>query len=374
MSALLMSRRALITGGAGFIGSYVADELLARGFAVRAIDMLLPHVHGPDRRRPACLDARVELIAGDIRDPDIMRHALEGVDVVYHLAARGNVGQSMYDVDYTSINKHGTAVLLEALIRRPVERLIVASSMSIYGEGLYRDSAEQIHDHVHRTPAQLMLEQWDPRTSDGRTLSPVPTPETKTPSPGSLHALSQYNKERMCLLVGSAYRIPTVVLRFFNVYGPRQTLGNANAGVLAIAARLLNDSRPLVFEDGLQRRDFVHVRDVATACCLALEVDAAAGGVFNIGSGNATTIREVAERMARVLGKSIAPEITGDHRVGDIRHCTADIALARTVLGYQPRIELDEGLTELASWLATQQSVDRVATRRIVLGAEELAV
>jgi dTDP-L-rhamnose 4-epimerase len=376
MSPAHMSRRALITGGAGFIGSYVADELLARGFAVRALDALLPQVHGPERRRPGYLDDEVELIPGDVRDRDVVRRALERVDVVYHLAARVGVGQSMYEVaEYTSVNNHGTAVLLEALIARPVERLVVASSMSIYGEGLYRDSDEQIHDHVQRTTDQLARDEWDPRASDGRPLIPVPTPETKNPSLASLYALSKFDQERMCLLVGSAYRIPTVALRFFNVYGPRQALSNPYTGVLAIfAARLLNGSPPLVFEDGLQRRDFVHVRDVATACRLALEVDAAIGGVFNIGSGHAMSIREVAEHMARVMNKPIAPKMTGEYRVGDIRHCTADIGLARRVLGYQPQIEFDAGLAELAGWLATQEAVDRVDAMRAELSTRGLAV
>jgi dTDP-L-rhamnose 4-epimerase len=371
-----MSRRVLITGGAGFIGSYVADELLVRGFHVRALDALLQQVHGPDRRRPAYLDPNVELITGDVRDPSAVRRALEGVDVVYHLAARVGVGQSMYEIaEYTSVNNEGTAVLLEALIERPVQRLVVASSMSVYGEGLYRDSQEQVHDHVQRTADQLARDEWDPCASDGRPLIPVPTPETKAPSLASIYALSKYDQERMCLMVGSAYRIPTVALRFFNVYGPRQALSNPYTGVLAIfASRLLNGSPPLVFEDGLQRRDFVHARDIATACRLALEVHGAAGGVFNIGSGHAMTIREVAERMARVLDRPIAPRLTGEYRVGDIRHCTADIGLARRVLGYQPRIDFDEGLAELADWLATQNATDHVDTMRAELAARGLAV
>jgi dTDP-L-rhamnose 4-epimerase len=371
-----MSRRVLITGGAGFIGSYVADELVVRGYKVRALDSLLSQVHGPDGRRPAYLNADVELLEGDVRDPDTVRRALEAVDVVYHLAARVGVGQSMYEIaEYTSVNNHGTAALLEALIERPVERLVVASSMSVYGEGLYRDAGEQIHDRVQRTPDQLARDEWDPRGADQTPLFPVPTPETKTPSLASIYALSKYDQERMCLMVGSAYRIPTVALRLFNVYGPRQALSNPYTGVLAIfASRLLNGRAPLVFEDGLQRRDFVHARDVATAFRLALEIDGAVGGVFNIGSGSAITIREVAERMARVLERDLRPRITGDYRVGDIRHCTADIGLARRVLGYHPRVEFDAGLAELADWLATQPAVDRVDTMRAELATRGLAV
>lgn len=375
MSPALMSRRALITGGAGFIGSHVADELLSRGFAVRVLDALLPQLHGPERRRPAYLDANIELIPGDIRDREVVRRALEGVDVVVHLAARIGVGQSMYEVaEYTSVNNHGTAVLLEALIAQPVERLVVASSMTIYGEGRYRDPEERIYDHVQRTQDQLARDDWEPRTSNGRELFPVPTPETKIPSIASLYALSKYDQECMSLLVGSAYQIPTVVLRFFNVYGPRQVLANPYTGLLAMfAARLLTGSPPLVFEDGLQRRDFVHVRDVAMACRLALEVDAAVGGIFNIGSGQTLTIGEVAERMGRVMGHPIFPKTTGKHQIGDIRHCTADIGLARGVLGYQPQIDVDAGLTELADWLAKQDSVNRIETMRAELAARGLS-
>jgi dTDP-L-rhamnose 4-epimerase len=370
-----MSRRALITGGAGFIGSHLADELLRHGWNVRALDALLPQVHG-ERGRPTYLAGEVELQVGDVRDPDAVRRALDGVDVVYHFAARVGVGQSMYELaEYTSVNNVGTAVLLEALIERPVQRLIVASSMSIYGEGLYRDADEHVHTAVARTPEQLANGQWDPIGADGRPLSPVPTPENKPPTLASLYALSKYDQERMCLMVGQAYKVPTVALRFFNVYGPRQALSNPYTGVLAIfASRYLNDKPPLVFEDGHQRRDFVHVRDVATACRQALEVENATGGVYNIGSGRAFTIREIAERMARVLGKDIEPTMTGQARVGDIRHCSADIGLARRVLGYRPQVELDEGLAELAEWLVTQQPDDRVDTMHAELSSRGLAL
>jgi dTDP-L-rhamnose 4-epimerase len=371
-----MNRRVLITGGAGFIGSHVADELLARGHRVRVLDALIPQVHGGERKRPGYLAADVELVEGDIRDRSTVQRALDGVDVVFHLAARVGVGQSMYELaEYTGVNNHGTAVLLEALIERPVRRLIVASSMSVYGEGLYRDDAEQIHEGVQRTVELLVRGEWEPRGGTGRPLTPVPTPEWKSPTLASLYALSKYDQERMCLMIGSAYKIPTVALRFFNVYGPRQALSNPYTGVLAIfASRIVNGNPPLVFEDGRQQRDFVHVRDVAAACRLALEVEAAAGGVFNIGSGKAMTIREVAERTGRVLGRELPPQITGQYRVGDIRHCTADVGLARRVLGYEPRIDFDTGLTELASWLATQEAVDRVETMHAELAARGLAL
>jgi len=372
-----MSKHILITGGAGFIGSHLVDELLDYGYCVRALDLLAPQVHGSERQRPAYLDAEVELIVGDVRDPEMVRRALRGIDAVYHFAAAVGVGQSMYEItQYTSINNLGTAVLLEALVERPVERLIVASSMSLYGEGLYRAANGTVNAEAHRTSLQLQAGDWEVRDNQGGLLTPTPTPETKTPAPSSVYALSKYDQERLCLMVGQAYKIPTVALRFFNVFGPRQALSNPYTGVLAIfTSRLLNDSAPLIYEDGYQRRDFVHVSDAVQACRLALEVPEAAGQVFNVGGGRRYTVRTVAERIATVLGKEhIEPQITGRYRVGDIRHCFADITLARQVLGYEPQMTLEKGLTEFAAWVEGQISCDRCAQANAELDARGLTL
>jgi dTDP-L-rhamnose 4-epimerase len=309
------------------------------------LDSLVPQVHeGADNVEPD--------IVGDVRDPEVVRRALEGVDAVVHLAARVGVGQSMYEMaEYTSANSVGTAVLLEALAERPVRKLVVASSMSIYGEGLYRDG-----DPGERTREQLERHEWD-----FPGLEPLPTPETKRPALSSIYALTKYDQERACLVAGAAYGIPTVALRLFNVYGPGQALSNPYTGVLAIfAARLLNDRAPRIFEDGEQRRDFVSVHDIARAFALALERDGADGLAVNIGSGESITVNALAELLARTLGKQIAPEVTGEFRVGDIRHCFADVSLARETLGFEPEVSLDEGIAELAEWLAGQTAVDRV--------------
>jgi dTDP-L-rhamnose 4-epimerase len=285
------------------------------------------------------------------------------VDVVYHLAALVGVGQSMYQIlDYTSVNGLGTSVLLEAVIAHRVERLIIASSMSIYGEGMYVDAAGRQRGGHERSLDQLRRGEWELHDEAGRPLKPRPTPELKTPSLASVYALSKYDQERLCLLVGRAYGIPTLALRFFNVYGPRQALSNPYTGVLAIfASRLLNEKRPLVFEDGLQQRDFVSVYDVAQACVRALDADAAIGCALNIGSGIAYTVLEVAARIARVLQREyIEAQVTGKYRAGDIRHCYADITQARQMLGYEPRVVFDEGLVELAAWLDGQVAIDRV--------------
>jgi dTDP-L-rhamnose 4-epimerase len=287
----------------------------------------------------------------------------------------------MYELErYTSVNNVGTAVLLEALIERPVGRLVVASSMSLYGEGLYRDSSGNLVAGTERDREQLKRHDWELRDDRGEVLVPLPTPESKAPTLSSLYALSKYDQERMALMIGRAYDIPAVALRFFNVYGTRQALSNPYTGVLAIfASRLLNGNPPLIFEDGRQMRDFVHVSDVARACRLALEVApevmAARDPVLNIGSGRQYTVLEIARSMAEVLGREeIEPEVTGKYRVGDIRHCFADITLARQVLGYEPQMPFEQGLLELASWLEGQVAYDRVAEARAELAARGLTV
>lgn len=356
-------KHVLITGGAGFIGSHVADELIARGYRVRALDNLSPQVHGPRAGRPAYLHDDVELHLGDVREADDVRAALDGIDAVFHFAAAVGVGQSMYEIaQYTSVNNLGTAVLMEAVAGHAVERLVVASSMSVYGEGWYRGANGRVRPGYERPLAQLKAGTWELLDEAGCPLEPLPTCEDKAVSLASIYALSKFDQEQMCLTVGRAYEIPTVALRFFNVYGTRQALSNPYTGVLAIfGARYLNDRPPLLFEDGRQRRDFVSVRDVARACRLALETPAAAGRVFNVGSGRAYTVQQVAHLLGRVLGKaSCTPQVTGTYRKGDIRHCFADIARARDVLGYVPSVSLEDGLAELATWLAQQVARDHV--------------
>jgi dTDP-L-rhamnose 4-epimerase len=372
-----MTNQVLITGGAGFIGSHVADELLTHGYRVRALDCLSPQVHGLRSTRPDYLDPAVDCFTGDVRDPDAVHRALDGVDAVVHLAAAVGVGQSMYEIaQYTQVNNLGTAVLLEALIRRPVSRLIVASSMSIYGEGAYRLPGGEPAAPQQRGLRQLRHGQWELRDANGQPLEPLATPESKPPQPSSVYALSKYDQEQLCLIVGEAYGIPAVALRFFNVYGPRQALANPYTGVLAIfAARCLSGRPPLIFEDGRQQRDFVHVRDVARACRLALEAPQAAGHAINVGSGRPMTILRVARHVAEVLGRGdLEPQISGKYRVGDIRHCFADISLAERLLGYKPCVSFQDGLLELAAWLEHQAPADRSAVASSELAARGLVV
>jgi dTDP-L-rhamnose 4-epimerase len=373
----LKAMRILITGGAGFVGSHLADELLEHGHSVRAFDNFSPQVHGLRARRPSYLAREVQLIRGDMRDATAVTNALRGVDAAFHLAATVGVGQSMYEiVNYTSNNGDGTAVLLEVLAKSRIQRLIVASSMSIYGEGLYADRHGNRIEPSERTITQLRCHDWEVQGPDGEPLKPIPTPETKTAALPSVYAISKYHQERLCMTVGRAYGIDTVALRFFNIYGPRQALSNPYTGVLAIfASRFLNNKPPLINEDGKQRRDFVSVRDVACACRLALETPEAADHVFNIGSGRNYSISEIATKMACVLGKNhIAPEIIGRCRVGDIRNCFADISLARDILGYEPQVQFEDGLGHLAEWLEGQTAVDCLADASRELIARGLTV
>jgi len=353
-----VKERVLITGGAGFIGCALAQELLQGGHEVRVLDAIVPQVHG-GAHRPARLPDEVELMVGDVRDPASVRRALDDVDVIVHLAASVGVGQSMYQIaEYTEVNDLGTAVLLEQLAKRPVRRIVTASSMSVYGEGLYQDADGRLHETVPSRRAEGAG--WEFRDAQGRPLMPLPTPETKRPALASVYAIGKYVQESMTLTVAGAYGIDAVALRLWNVFGPGQALGNPYTGVLAIfASRLANGESPLIFEDGAQLRDFVHVRDVARAFAAALVNEEAEGEIINIASGTPRSVHEVAMALAAAMGIDRAPQITGERRSGDVRHCIADIGKARRLLGYQPVEDFRAGLAELAQWVARQQCVDR---------------
>ena len=367
----------LITGGAGFIGSHLCDLLISQGHSVRILDNLDPQVHGPNARRPSYLNQAALLMVGDVRNRQDVEEALENVDIVFHLAAKVGVGQSMYEISgYTSVNNVGTAVLLEALIKKPPRKLVVASSMSIYGEGLYKTPSGETINGYDRNLDDLKNGKWELYDGQGNMLKPVATHEQKKPALSSVYALSKYDQERLCLIAGRAYGFPVTALRFFNVYGTRQALSNPYTGVLAIfASRYLNEKAPLIFEDGEQLRDFVHVKDVARACFAASKVGHADGEVLNIGSGHSYSVNEIANHLAKVMGKAyIEPEITGKYRLGDIRHCFADISKAGKLMDYQPQVRLAEGLAELAQWLEGQIAYDRVETASEELEKRGLSV
>src|SRR5579875_3404687 len=356
------SKQILITGGAGFVGSHLADGLLRAGHRVRILDDLTPQVH--QIVPPNYLSSEVELVRGDVRDANRLREVLAGVDVIFHFAATVGVGQSMYEISrYMSVNTQGTAELLQAILdtKHAPEKLIVASSMSIYGEGRYmctvcgRPSFPPV-----RTVKQLREGKWEVHCAIcNGVLAPVPTDETKPSEINSVYALSKRDQEELCLIYGRNYDLPVTALRFFNIYGTRQALSNPYTGVAAVfASRMLNGQAPLVFEDGEQMRDFVSVHDIVRANLLAMERPESNGEVINIGCGKAITIKRVAQLLSDALGKNMAPVITRKYRAGDIRHCYADISKARKLLGYEPRVTHEEGFRELADWLKGQEAED----------------
>jgi dTDP-L-rhamnose 4-epimerase len=357
----LVSKTVLITGGCGFIGRYVAAEMRKASYRVRILDNLVEQVHG---------DAVVadfnpdDCIIGDVRDSAVVNSALSGVDHVIHLAAEVGVGQSMYEVArYVGSNDLGTAVLLDALSANPVESLVVASSMSVYGEGRYRDASGRMLDRVRRRRGDVQAGHWEPVNDSGGPIRAVPTDEEKPVDLASIYALTKYAQERAVLLIGEAYDMHVTALRLFNVFGAGQALSNPYTGVLAnFASRLANGQPPMIFEDGEQRRDFVDVRDVARAFRLAMERPDASGQVINIGSGHAYTIRQVAELLADAMGvPEIEPEIMRKARAGDIRNCFADISRARELLGFEPEHRLEESVSEFVAWVRGAPAIDRSA-------------
>lgn len=366
----------LVTGGAGFIGSHLVDALVERGHRVRILDSLVEQVHGGNV--PEHLNPQAEFINADVCDAAAVAQALDRIDVVYHQAAEVGVGQSMYEiVRYVRANDLGTAVLLEEMIKRKGQfrKLVVASSMSIYGEGAYRcGGCDTEVNPFLRSNEQLAAHDWEFECEVcGSLLETTGTPEDKPLFPTSVYAVSKQDQEQYCLAVGRAYKIPTVALRYFNVYGTRQSLSNPYTGVCAIfSSRLLNDQPPTIFEDGEQSRDFIHVSDIVRANLLALETDGGDYQAMNIGTGRATSVREIAELLAKGLGKEIAPEIVGKYREGDIRHCVANIDRARRLLGYEPQVTLEDGLAELLKWLAVQEADDRVQAATAELTARSL--
>ncbi|HXQ14966.1 MAG TPA: NAD-dependent epimerase/dehydratase family protein [Caulobacteraceae bacterium] len=378
-----MTGHVLITGGAGFIGSHLTDTMLARGFEVTILDNLTPQVHADAQLDaegwPVYLDRRAKRIKGDVLDDGVFEHALAGATHLVHLAASVGVGQSMTNiVDYTRNNVMAAAVILETLSKcsHTVQRIAVASSMSIYGEGQYRlPSTGELVTPAVREHAQLAARAWDPLLG-GEALEPIPTGEDKLLQPNSIYAVNKRDHEEMFLAVGRALDIPVVALRLFNAYGSRQALSNPYTGVAAIfISRLVNDQPPIVFEDGEQRRDFVHVQDVADAFATVLESDRRVWDAYNVGSGRSISVNEMAFLLARLLKKNLAPEVIQKYRVGDIRHCFADISKIERVFGFKPKRDMDEGMRELIAWVSTVKApVNRTQSSLAELERSKLVV
>jgi dTDP-L-rhamnose 4-epimerase len=375
-----MAERILVTGGAGFIGSFLTDELVERGHEVLIYDALVPQVHGPDEALPDYLNPDAEFIKGDVCDRDALARALRGVDVVFHLAAAVGVGQSMYQIQhYTEANTLGGAVLLDLLAntKHQVRKILVASSMSIYGEGKYGcDACGEVFPRL-RTEAQLRARDWEMKCPHcGRDVRALPTDEDKPLFPTSIYAITKRDHEEMFQSTGFAFGIPAVALRFFNTYGPRQALSNPYTGVMAIfAARLLNHQPPVVYEDGEQTRDFIHVSDIVQGLTLAMDKPEADHQVFNLGTGIPTSVGEVARMLIkRLADDDIEPQILNQYRAGDIRHCYADVSKAQQLLGFEPRISLQEGMVDLLAWVQEQTAEDRFAQVEEELAAKSLVL
>ncbi len=361
----------LVTGGAGFIGSHIVDELVRRHHEVTVFDNLDPQVH-PGGKKPPYLNKDATFIQGDVRDYAALKRAVAEAEIIFHEASAVGVAQSQYEIKrYVDVNTGGTAHLCDILVNHNhhVEKLIVASSMSIYGEGLCKCPTHGTVRPGLRPVAQLHKQDWEVRCPHcAAATNPIPTGEEVAPRCNSIYAITKRDQEDIALIMGATYGIPVVSLRYFNVYGPRQSLSNPYTGVAAIfLSRVKSGNRPVVYEDGLQSRDFVSVHDVVTANMLAMEREEANGHAFNIGTGQPVTIREIAELLARTYGADITPEITGTFRKGDIRHCIADITKARSILGYRPTVAFAQGINELIEW-----SRDAVSEDKFERAAEEL--
>ena len=354
-------RRVLVTGGAGYIGSHLVDALVARDYEVTVLDNLEPQVHRSGTW-PSYANAKATYVRGDVRDRSMFEPLVLASDAVVHFGAAVSVGQSMYQIDrYVDVNTRGTALLLDILVNRKhdVRKVIVASSIGVYGEGAYRCPTHGVVAPTIRSEQQLAARDWEQHCPQcGVHVASIPTPEDKALYRDNIYSMTKYHQEEMVLLIGKTYGIPAVAPRFFNVYGPRQSLSNPYAGVAAIwLSRLLNGKQPVVFEDGGQLRDFVSIHDVVECLLLMLEKPGADYLPVNIGSGETVTILDIARMLNRLLGTSIEPHVTQTGRKFDIRHNTADITCARETLGFAPKVPLERGFSELIEWAKTTPDV-----------------
>lgn len=358
-----MGEKILVTGGAGFIASFLVDELVAKGHEVRIFDNLDHQVH-PDGKKPEYLNKDAEFVQGDVRDYEALRKSVDGMEVIFHEAGAVGVGQSQYQIKkYVDVNTGGTANLLDILVnhKNKARKLVVAASMSSYGEGRYRCEKCGLVCPDLRPEEQMARGDWEPFCSAcGSGLKPVPTDEDKMQFCNSIYAYSKKDQEDMVLNIGKTYKLPVVALRYFNVYGPRQSLSNPYTGVAAIfLSRLKNNNSPVVYEDGLQTRDFISVHDIVRANTMAMESDRGDYQVFNVGSGVPHSIKGIAQKLAKLLEKDIQPTIANKFRKGDVRHCFADISHIKEKLNFAPSVSFEEGMKELIQWSHNAEAEDK---------------
>ncbi len=356
-----MKKHILITGGAGFIGSFLTDELVRQGYKVRIFDNLEPQVH--NGMKPSYLNPKAEFVKGDVQDYKSLKKALDGIDIVYHLAARVGVGQSNYQIkDYSVENVGGMANLLDIIVNKklPIKKILMTASMTSYGEGDCECAKCGIVAPSLRSDAQMKKKDWRlycPKCD--KKVTPISTQERSSFNNNSIYALTKNVQEEMLMIIGKMYGIPVTSLRCFNVYGPRQSLSNPYTGVSAIfISRLKNNNQPVIYEDGLQSRDFISVHDVVDALILAMENKKADYQIFNMGSGVPTSIKDIAVTLAMLLKKDIQPKMTGEFRINDIRHCFADNLKIKKMLGWKPKVTLKKGLKELIDWSKNEEAID----------------
>lgn len=377
-----MTEHVLITGGAGFIGTRLARRLVVAGHTVRVLDALIPQVHGLNPRETSpllkSLDGIAEVIPGTVTNPDDLRAALAGATVVVHLAAETGTGQSMYEIDrYVEANVGGTAKLLDLLTNEPnsVRRIVVASSRSIYGEGAYETSDGAVVYPPHRADETMAHGEFRVVGADGGQLKMIPTDEDAKLHPSSVYGITKQMQESLITTVGPTIGIEPVALRYQNVYGPGQSLKNPYTGILSIFSTLIRQGKEInIFEDGLESRDFVYIDDVVEATYLAVTHPDAAGGVFNVGSGVATTVNEVVEALFAAFGTTVPTRVSGNYRLGDIRHNVADTARLRDVLGFEPATSFQDGVQRFVEWVLTepvegdsyQRSLEELASRNLL--------
>ncbi len=357
-----MPDHVLITGGAGFIGTRLARRFVDAGHTVTVLDSLIPQVHGDDPRLTSpllrSLDGVASVIEGTVTSAEDLRSALEGAGIVVHLAAETGTGQSMYEIDrYVEANVGGTAKLLDILAneQHSVKRVVIASSRSIYGEGAYRTVDGRVVYPPHRSDAAMAAGDFEVSMSGEEALEMIPTDENAKLHPSSVYGITKQMQESLIMTVAPTIGIEPVALRYQNVYGPGQSLKNPYTGILSIFSTLIRQGKSInIFEDGLESRDFVYIDDVVESTFLASTLAAAAGHTINVGSGVATTVNEVVASLFAAFGTSVPTTVTGNYRLGDIRHNTADTTRLRELLGYEPRTDFRTGLGRFVEWVSAE--------------------
>ncbi len=361
-----MIKNVLITGGAGFIGSSLALKLLDKGYKVTVLDNLSPQIHGEDGTKSELflkIRNRVNFINGDVVNSDDWRKALKGQDVVVHLAAETGTGQSMYEINkYIDVNVKGTSNLLDILTNEEhqIKKIVVAASRAIYGEGMY-------HCEEHGTVYPLARKEEDMSKGDFEVKCPIchqnvdlmaTTEETKI-HPTSIYGITKQMQEEMCMVVGKSLNIPVVAYRYQNVYGPGQSLKNPYTGILSIFSTIIKNGNKInIFEDGNESRDFVFIDDIVDATILGIEKEKANYESFNVGTGGCTTVIEVANTLKEKYKSDTEIEISGNYRLGDIRHNYADLTKINAKLGFTPKVSFDEGISKFVAWVNQQEVVE----------------